>query len=310
MNIVRAAASSSGTLALLLSNTLLSAYPILIKMYADSVTLSVQVLIRMAVYIGLTVPVLVLGGHAGQMAAALVSPKFLAISAVNLLHIYSSYKGFTYLNAGVSMTTFYSYPIIQVVLSSIFLQTRLTVGVLSNLVGCFLGLVVLNANTYKTGGPSVNVSKGLGFIALAALTEAMIGVFYKHINYKNPFMSLFTLYAPVGLLCLLVAAVWWWRRQQQHKEEKEKEKSNKSNSNNDMWKIVLFNVLIGGVGYLLRLFALTHIPLAWFSGLLFTSSVSAFVLGYVFLKEKIRPEHWLGTMVIFYNIYKLKLHQL
>ena len=304
MNIVRAAASSSsGTLALLLSNTLLSAYPILIKTYADSVSVSVQVLIRMAVYIGLTVPVLVLGGHAGQMAAALVSPKFLAISAVNLLHIYSSYKGFTYLNAGVSMTTFYSYPIIQVVLSSIFLQTRLTLGVLSNLVGCFLGLVVLNVNTYKTGGPSVNVSKGLGFIALAALTEAMIGVFYKHINFKNPFMSLFTLYAPVGLLCLLVAAVWWQRQQRrQHKEEKEKEKE----KSNNMWRIVLFNVLIGGVGYLLRLFALTHIPLAWFSGLLFTSSVSAFVLGYVFLKEKIRPEHWLGTMVIFYNIYKLK----
>lgn len=309
MNIVRAAASSSsGTLALLLSNTLLSAYPILIKTYADSVSVSVQVLIRMAVYIGLTVPVLVLGGHAGQMAAALVSPKFLAISAVNLLHIYSSYKGFTYLNAGVSITTFYSYPIIQVVLSSIFLQTRLTLGVLSNLVGCFLGLVVLNVNTYKTGGPSVNVSKGLGFIALAALTEAMIGVFYKHINFKNPFMSLFTLYAPAGLLCLLVAAVWW--RQRQHKEEKEEQSSTGSSSNNNMWKIVLFNVLIGGVGYLLRLFALTHIPLAWFSGLLFTSSVSAFVLGYVFLKEKIRPEHWLGTMVIFYNIYKLNLHQL
>ena len=297
MNIA-SGSSSSGTLALLLSNTLLSAYPILIKMYADSVSLSVQVLIRMAVYIGLTVPVLVLGGHAGQMAAALVSPKFLAISAVNLLHIYSSYKGFTYLNAGVSMTTFYSYPIIQVVLSSIFLQTRLTLGVLSNLLGCFLGLVVLNANTYRTGGPSVNVSKGLGFIALAALTEAIIGVFYKHVNFKNPFMSLFTLYAPVGLLCLLLAAAAWKGKG----EEKEESKSKSSN----IWKIVLFNVLIGGVGYLLRLFALTHIPLAWFSGLLFTSSVSAFVLGYLFLKERIRPEHWLGTMVIFYNIYKLK----
>ena len=296
MNIV---SSSSGTLALLLSNTLLSAYPILIKMYADSVSLSVQVLIRMAVYIGLTVPVLVLGGHAGQMAAALVSPKFLAISAVNLLHIYSSYKGFTYLNAGVSMTTFYSYPIIQVVLSSIFLQTRLTLGVLSNLLGCFLGLVVLNANTYRTGGPSVNVSKGLGFIALAALTEAIIGVFYKHVNFKNPFMSLFTLYAPVGLLCLLLAAVAWKGKEKGEEKGEEKGKSN-------IWKIVLFNVLIGGVGYLLRLFALTHIPLAWFSGLLFTSSVSAFVLGYLFLKERIRPEHWLGTMVIFYNIYKLK----
>ena len=300
MNIV---VGGGGTMALLVSNVLLSAYPILIKKYADSVSLSVQVLIRMAVYIGLTVPVLVLGGHAGPMAAAMVDPKFLAISAVNLLHIYSSYKGFTYLNAGVSMTTFYSYPIIQVVLSSIFLHTRLTLGVLSNLVGCFLGLVVLNANTYKTGGPSANVSKGLGFIALAALTEAMIGVFYKHINFKNPFMSLFTLYAPVGVLCLLLAAWWWWRRQKERNDKKEETEETSSGS---IWNIVLFNVLIGGVGYLLRLFALTHVSLAWFSGLLFTSSISAFVLGYLFLKETIRPEHWLGTMVIFYNIYKLR----
>lgn len=288
----------NGTVALLVSNVLLSAYPILIKTYADTVSLSVQVLIRMAVYIGLTVPVLAWGGHAWAMAAVLMDPKFVAISAVNLLHIYSSYKGFTYLNAGVSLTTFYSYPIIQVLLSSVFLHTRLTVGVLSNLVGCFLGLVVLNGNTYQTGGPSVNVSKGLAFIALAALTEAIIGVFYKHMNFKNPFMSLFTLYAPVGLLSLLLYA-WWHQKQENNKEDKPQAKVN-------FWQIVLFNVLIGGVGYLLRLFALTHISLAWFSGLLFTSSVSGFVLGYLFLKETIRPEHWLGAMVIFYNIYKLR----
>ena len=72
-------------------------------------------------------------------------------------------------------------------------------------------------------------------------------------------------------------------------------------------KIIIFNLLIGGLGYTLRLFSLTKIPISWFSGLTFTSSLSAFLLGWLFLGEKIKLHHLVGSIVIFYNIYKIKL---
>ena len=301
------------TVSLLVSNVLLSAYPVLIKLFVGQVSVAAQLLIRTAVYIGLTVPFLVGGGLGGPMLAALASAKYLAISAVNVLHIYTSYMGFTLLNAGTSLTTFYTYPILQVLLSWAFLHTRLTSSILQHLGGCLLGIATLNYNSYRTGAPSASITKGFGYIGLAALTEALIGVFYKHDNLSNPFLSLFTLYAPVGLWVLVGAALLYYYNNYDNANKNKHNvlvpaNNNNNNNNNNIWtKVVLFNVLIGAVGYLLRLYALTHTTIEWFSGLLFTSSVSAFVLGWLFLKERIRAEHWVGTMIIFYNLYKMSL---
>lgn len=224
------------------------------------------------------------------------------ISAVNLLHVYSSYKGFEYLNAGISLTTFYSYPIIQVLLAKLFLGTEINKDIIYNLFGCLVGIGVLNKDSYYD--QNKNVLKGFLFIALAALTEAIISIFYKKDNLKNPFMSLYTLYAPAFLLMYLLYFLFS-KTDNTQKESSLWEiiKSNRST----LFKIVLFNLAIGGIGYTLRLFALTKISISWFSGLAFTSSVSAFLMGWLFLGEKIKIHHLIGTGIIFYNLYFISL---
>ena len=313
-----------GTIALLVSNVLLSSYPILIKSYITNISIVVQLIVRIVVYICLALPFLVIGGEGMNILTTLIEPKYLAISAVNMLHIYSSYKGFEYLNAGVSLTTFYSYPIIQVLLSHIFLGTELTSGLMYNLFGSLLGIAILNKDTLLGGEKSINVKKGFAFIAIAALTEAIIGVFYKGVNIQNPFMSLYSLYAPAFVFFII------WYLYQKYKESQEvKNKANVANwadekiqkekeGKKDNWwhiltnhggfmkRIILYNILIGGIGYTLRLFSLTKIPISWFSGLSFTSSLSAFMLVWFFLGEKIKLNHLLGSIVIFYNIFKIK----
>lgn len=308
-----------GTIALLVSNVLLSSYPILIKSYITNISIVVQLIVRIVVYICLALPFLVIGGEGMNILTTLIEPKYLAISAVNMLHIYSSYKGFEYLNAGVSLTTFYSYPIIQVLLSHIFLGTELTSGLMYNLFGSLLGIGILNKDTLLGGEKSINVKKGFAFIAIAALTEAIIGVFYKGVNIQNPFMSLYSLYAPAFVFFMI------WYLYQKYKESQEiknkaidekiqKEKEGKkdnwwhilTNHGGFMKRIILYNILIGGIGYTLRLFSLTKIPISWFSGLSFTSSLSAFMLGWFFLGERIKLNHLLGSIVIFYNIFKIK----
>jgi drug/metabolite transporter (DMT)-like permease len=289
---------SIGTISLLTSNILLSSYPILVKSYINDISVLVQMIIRIIVYISLALPFLLLNGEGISIFTNLINPKYIAISAVNLLHIYSSYKGFEYLNAGVSLTTFYTYPIIQVLLSRFFLGTELTKQIIYSLVGCLLGIVVLNKDSYSD--VNINAKKGFLFIGLAALTEAIIDLFYKSADFKNPFMSLYTLYAPAFLIFFIIYIYY-----------------NYINNENNLYKhtindisikkIILFNLLIGGLGYTLRLFSLTKISISWFSALSFTSSVSAFFMGWLFLGEKIKLHHFIGSAIIFYNIYQISL---
>jgi drug/metabolite transporter (DMT)-like permease len=315
-----------GTLTLLVSNVLLSAYPVLIKLYILDVSVLIQLIIRITVYICLSLPFLIIGGEGFNILTSLIQPKYLAISAINLIHIYSSYKGFEYLNSGIALTTFYSYPIIQVILSKIFLGTKLTSSIIYGLLGSLVGIGILNkdsypafvsnsissiSNTSSTSSTSSisNTSKGFLFIAIAAITEAIIGVFYKGASFNNPFMSLYTLYAP-AFLFFMVWYIFYYKREVS-KEQKEQKKDNWmdliTNHSGLIKKIIIFNLLIGGLGYTLRLFSLTKIPISWFSGLTFTSSLSAFLLGWLFLGEKIKLHHLVGSIVIFYNIYKIKL---
>jgi drug/metabolite transporter (DMT)-like permease len=275
------------------------------------------------VYICLALPFLVIGGEGMNILTTLIEPKYLAISAVNMLHIYSSYKGFEYLNAGVSLTTFYSYPIIQVLLARIFLGTELTSGLMYNLFGSLLGIGILNKDTLLGGEKSINVKKGFSFIAIAAITEAIIGVFYKGVNIQNPFMSLYSLYAPAFVFFIIWYLYQKYRESQEVKNKviganwtDEKIQNEKDDKKDNWWhiltnhggfmkRIILYNILIGGIGYTLRLFSLTKIPISWFSGLSFTSSLSAFMVGWFFLGERIKLNHLLGSIVIFYNLFKI-----
>lgn len=294
-----------GTISLLVSNVLLSSYPIIIKKYSD-ISVFIQLVIRVITYILLAIPILLLGGEGMNIIANTVQPKYLMISAINLLHIYSSYKGFEYLNAGISLTTFYSYPIIQVLLAKIFLGTELSKEILYNLFGCLVGIGILNKDSYYE--VNKNVLSGFLFIGLAALTEAIISIFYKKDNLKNPFMSLYTLYAPAFVLIYAVYLVYRFYSKEKNRNENGWWSRIRSNPSTIV-KIVLFNLAIGGIGYTLRLFALTKISINWFSGLAFTSSVSAFLLGWLFLGEKIKIHHIIGTITIFYNLYGICTHQ-
>ena len=287
---------SIGTITLLVSNVLLSSYPILIKHYITDISVLVQLIIRVVTYILLALPILVIGGEGLTVITNTINPKFLAISAINLLHIYSSYKGFEYLNAGVSLTTFYSYPIIQVLLARIFLGTTISKEIIYNLLGCLVGIGILNKDSYND--TNKNIKMGFLFIAIAALTEAIIGVFYKKENFSNPFMSLYTLYAP-AFFVLLLMYILFSNRIELHDNPFSKIEFNYST----LKKIILYNILIGGLGYTLRLFSLSQISINWFSALSFTGSISAFTMGWFFLGEKIKIHHLLGSAIVFYNVY-------
>lgn len=285
-----------GTSSLLTSNVLLSSYPILIKKYINDISLDTQLLIRVIMYIALAIPFMIYAGEAKHIFSSLISPGFIAISIINLIHIYSSYAGFAILDAGISMTTFYSYPIIQVFLSNLFLGApKITPTILLSMFGCFLGVAILNADSIQRFIQSKESKEfeGYLFIGIAALTEAIISVFYKKADLKNAFTSLYTLYAP-GLIFLLAYLFAF---------PSKISKISLLPSKISILPIIFYNMLIGGMGYMLRLYSVTKIDMKWFSALSFTSAVSAFALGKFFLGEEIKLQHWIGTAIMFLSIY-------
>ena len=291
-----------GTSSLLTSNVLLSSYPILIKKYINDISLDTQLLIRVIMYIALAIPFMIYAGEAKHIFSSLISPGFIAISIINLIHIYSSYAGFAILDAGISMTTFYSYPIIQVFLSNLFLGApKITPTILLSMFGCFLGVAILNADSIqrfiqeKTESKKSKEFEGYLFIGIAALTEAIISVFYKKADLKNAFTSLYTLYAP-GLIFLLAYLFAF---------PSKTSKISLLPSKISILPIIFYNMLIGGMGYMLRLYSVTKIDMKWFSALSFTSAVSAFALGNFFLGEEIKLQHWIGTAIMFLSIYMM-----
>ena len=291
-----------GTSSLLTSNVLLSSYPILIKKYINDISLDTQLLIRVIMYIALAIPFMIYAGEAKHIFSSLISPGFIAISIINLIHIYSSYAGFAILDAGISMTTFYSYPIIQVFLSNLFLGApKITPTILLSMFGCFLGVAILNADSIqrfiqeKTESKKSKEFEGYLFIGIAALTEAIISVFYKKADLKNAFTSLYTLYAP-GLIFLLAYLFAFTSKTS---------KISLLPSKISILPIIFYNMLIGGMGYMLRLYSVTKIDMKWFSALSFTSAVSAFALGNFFLGEEIKLQHWIGTAIMFLSIYMM-----
>jgi drug/metabolite transporter (DMT)-like permease len=291
-----------GTASLLVSNILLSSYPILIKNYINDVSIVTQLIIRCIVYIFLAVPFMLINKETVSILTTLVKPKYLFISLINLIHIYTSYKGFEYLNPGIALTTFYTYPIIQMFLSEFILGTRINPMIIFNLLGSLIGVIVLNRESFysKIKTKTVDNKILIGYIAIiiAALTEAIISVFYKKDNLKNPFTSLYTLYTPAFIILLIYLFFYGDKRN----ELKRIIKIDK----NILKKIILFNFLIGGIGYTMRLYSVTKISMSWFSSLAFTNGISVFILAWLILGERIRWNHIIGSLIIFYNIHRIK----
>jgi drug/metabolite transporter (DMT)-like permease len=256
------------------------------------------------------------GSMIPTISSVFVDPTYIAISVVNLIHVYTSYKGFQYLNTGISISVFYTYPLFQVIFSAITNGTTITPELVFYLVSSIAGVGILNWREFQ--GQNKDIWRGLGFILVAAITEAVINIFYKHKNLANPFVSLFSLYFHGTLVFI---AYYLWKRYSGHSDATVETLSPSPNVNENvaesiehiipnsretLIKVIIFNILIGAIGYTLRLHSLTLISTEWFSALTFTSAVAAFLFGWVFFSEKIQWNHILGSAIIFYNIFQVK----
>ncbi len=254
----------------LVSEVLLSAYPLLIKRIDMSVVfqtgLRLFVFTVLAALIG-TVPPL----------DVLASTETILMGGTYLLHIFSSYMAFSLLSAGNAMALFYTYPLWNILGTSLLLGEQLDLSNLPWIGVALAGAIALAQPTAK------NWSLGGVVMALtAALTETAVYLWFKshpkeETKDPTPWTKMIQMFGGGGLLWALAIAAatiagltttYMFR-----------------SSLSGLAAILGFNALIGFGGYALRLYMIPKVSTVLFSSLSFFGIVSAYLYGWIGANE-------------------------
>lgn len=256
------------------SEVILASYPILIK--SVDTNLWTQVFARNLVYS--SIAAFILGfGKQGFSGVSLMNTS--GGGLLNLFHVGVSYKAFSDLPAGNAMSIFYAYPIWNLIGAYFIFNERIPWYQMPWIALAVVGMLLI-------AQPDVNSSlaqKPLGLLAavFSGISESMIYFFFRLLgNQETTFRGMFELYGGslgwmlpvVGLASLLGST---------NASLPKLDLSTKS------WvPMILFNSLLGFVGYSMRFAAIPYVSTMIFSVLSFFGIVAAYVFGYLFEGEK------------------------
>ena len=242
------------------AESLLSLYPVFVKNIA--VSFNLQMWSRFFAY----VVVSALFIDYKFVFETIFSVEGLLLSAVTLIHIYSSYKGFEIMESGPAYTLFYVYPVLILLLSGY------TVPWLA-------GLVILGGWLLTQRTKSI---LGIAMILLAALTEAIIYFIVRHIKTTNSWNHVFLSYAAGAILYTVMYF-----------------NEIKTIKINDPLTLSLgLNGCLGLAGYVLRFFSISRLSPFTYALLSNVGIIMSFVYGYFISGETITAMNVAGALCI------------
>ena len=267
-----------GNTSVVISEVLLSLYPILVKVVPTN--FDTGLLSRFAIF---TAASLVF--YSGQ---SIHLGKVFLYGLVTLFHVVVSYTAFSNLSAGTSMSLFYTYPIMNIVAGLLFLgETISPRAILFVLLG-FVGTLLLSQeipNEEVKGEKPIEVPQNLAIWTglLAAFSETLMFLVIRDTKTTNPIDSMLQLYP--GAFILFGLYVLLGRRT--------------IDTNPVNWaKLGLFNLIIGFGGYCLRAYSINKVSTVVFSLLSFVGVLSSYAFGKVFVDETSSWKTYLGAFLI------------
>lgn len=305
----------------LLSEAILSAYPILIKRIDASVFF--QTGLRMAVFTVLAITAAAATGSP-VLAASLWSTESIATGLLNLTHVGTSYTAFEQLPAGNAMALFYLYPVFNLLGAAAVLGEDLPLANLPWMAVAFAGAVLLAQPTPKNW-----TLVGVICALMAAATETCIYLWFKMkpetaetTKYKEtfenaeskpsveskpsmdtqpsvksetsmdsqPWTKMIQLYGSSGVLWALLAVVLG--------SAGYLAKNTFRMTLGGLGAIALFNALVGFSGYALRFYLIPRVSTMTFSVLSFSGVVSAYGFGWLFQGEVPNLTQLMGAVAI------------
>jgi drug/metabolite transporter (DMT)-like permease len=281
------------TLTTIVSEITLALHPILIKQIPTN--LSTQLVSRLGVYSALALALssqqerIWTWGSSGNVLQSL------ALGFMNLIHIAASYLSYKLLPAGSALALFYTFPFMNILVGILFLGDTLDLKIIPLMILAFIGVLLIAKYTKDGNGKEHSKDKkdeedsenskdtkdkkdikdtrdsvllGVMVSLLAAATETMIFLVGK--SSESPFVSILRLY-PVAFLGILG---WVFI------------KGEAISTESSVWiPMILFNVVIGFIGYALRFFSIPRLPTAFYSILTFIGVAAGYMWGIVYAKE-------------------------
>ena len=287
---------------LLGSEIALSLYPQLIKLIPA--TLEVQIAVRCISYfilalIGISITSTEKQNEKKKNIFSFINTIMLSI--ITIIHIISSYTSFKLLTSGVSYALFYIYPIFNLLGRSIFYNEKIKfinyIYILIAILGVYLIYSKDNLQNDKQNDKQNEIEKSdnkyYGFIAgiTSALTESLIYFIVKtDIPSVSPFTQIIKTYLLGGILSIGYII------------------KNIKNINLDInyWiTLILFNSIIGFLGYILRFFTIPRLSTLKFNSIIFVGVIFSYIWGYIFSNENIEFNNIIGTLLILGSIFMI-----
>jgi drug/metabolite transporter (DMT)-like permease len=267
----------------LLSEALLSLYPIIVKNINLSVDL--QLWTRLITYVLISLFFI----NYSFINNNLLNSSSILLSIVNLVHIYSSYEGFRSLDAGVSFSIFNIYPLLILLMSGLPWKLEYFISIIGLIFFIISNYTKNNVNTKNN-----DFYYGLIFMIIASITEAIIYFMIKNIKTNNSWNHLFISYF-FGTIITTIYVI--------NKYYINEEKANNVNveKNNGFFILgisILLNGIIGSIGYYLRFYSSYNLDAGIYSTLSYFGIITAYLYGYIFNNETIDVYKILGSIFI------------
>ncbi len=267
-----------GNTSVVVSEVLLSLYPILVKVVPTN--FDTGLLARFGVF---TVASLIF--YSGQ---PIHLGKVFLYGLVTLFHVVTSYTAFSNLSAGTSMSLFYTFPIMNIIAGILFLGETISFRAIFFVLLGFAGTLLLSQeipNEEVKGEKPIEVPQSLAIWAglLAAFFETLMFLVIRDTKTTNPIDSMLQLYPGAFILFGLYVLLG--------------QRTIDTNPVN-LAKLGLFNLIIGFGGYSLRAYSINKVSTVVFSLLSFVGVLSSYAFGKLFVGETSSWKTYLGAMLI------------
>ena len=235
---------------------------------------------------------------------------------VNITHIISSYMCYNTLTSGVGYSIFYMYPIFNLLGRTFIYKEKIDIVnyiyILISILGVYL-IYKNNTNLEHTPEPNlesfINVNdilntknRTIGVVAgiVSALTESIIYFMVKDTSLSvSPFIQLLKTY----LLGGIVSVIYFIQKLTINTPTNTPTNTTTHLDYHYWITLILFNAIIGFVGYLLRFIMIPRLSTLLFNSLIFTGVIFAYIWGYILSNEPITYNNVSGTLLIVMSIF-------
>ena len=303
------------------SEIALSLYPQLIKLVPT--TIEIQIAVRCITYSVLALLGYFINGSGSGNTIESKSKKsksssiffYILMGIINIFHIASSYISYKILPSGIADTLFYTYPIFNLLFRAIFFGESIKLINYLYIIIAIIGVYFIYSdsknntvsnNTVSTNTKESSTKESYDFITKftskdtlvglvsglgSAFTESLMYLMVKaDVSSISPFIQVLKTYVLGGILSIgyLINNL------------------DKINLDWHYWTtLILFNALVGFVGYVIRFFTIPRLTTIMFNSVIFIGVLFSYIWGYLFSNEKIKMTNILGTLLIIGSVYKI-----